>query len=134
MLSNQHRLLGEDTRHRAVRRGRGDRGHSGVGEVARGVDAGQAGFAALVDLEDDAVGPIDRGEAKRFMQACGWLVARMREQDVDRNLGAGIEHDGGAMAPVMADFGDPAIDDGYTASPEIGPNIGEYVLWISELM
>ena len=42
------------------------------------------------------------------MQACGRLVARMREQDVDRDIGAGIELDGGVMAPVMGDLGDPA--------------------------
>src|SRR5581483_11632525 len=40
VLSNQHRLLGGDTRRRAVRRCQGDRGHEGVGEVAGGVDAG----------------------------------------------------------------------------------------------
>ena len=45
------------------------------------------------------------------MQACGWLVARLREQDVDRNLGSGIEPDGGIMVPVRDDLGDPAIDD-----------------------
>src|SRR5688572_18830924 len=66
------------------------------------------------------------------MQACGWLVARMREQDVDRNLGAGIESDGGAMAPVMADFGDPAIDDRYVAARQIGPDIGRNVVTIGE--
>jgi len=64
VLSNQHRLLGEDTRHRAIRCCQGDRGHAGVGEVAGGVDAGHAGFAALVDLEGDAEGRIDRGEAQ----------------------------------------------------------------------
>ena len=37
------------------------------------------------------------------MQACGRLVARMREQDVDRDIGAGIELDGGIMRPVIAD-------------------------------
>jgi hypothetical protein len=37
---------------------------AGVGEVAGGVDAGHAGFAALVDLEGDAEGRIDRGEAQ----------------------------------------------------------------------
>ena len=64
-LSNQHRLLGEDTRHRAVRGCQGDRDHEeGVGEVTGGVDAGHAGFAALVDLEGDADGRIDRGEAQ----------------------------------------------------------------------
>jgi hypothetical protein len=41
-----------------------DRGHEGRGEVAGGVDAGHAGFAALVDLEDDAEGRIGRGEAQ----------------------------------------------------------------------
>src|SRR5688572_30014869 len=66
------------------------------------------------------------------MQACGWLVARMREQDVDRNLGAGIESDGGAMAPVMADFGDPAIDDRYVAARQIGPDIGRNVVTIGQ--
>ena len=64
VLSNQHRLLGRDTRRRAVRRCQSDRVHQGVGEVARGVNAGHAGFAALVDLEGDAEGRIDRGEAQ----------------------------------------------------------------------
>jgi hypothetical protein len=64
VLSNQHRLLGENTRHRALRRCQGDRGQEGRGEVAGGVDAGHAGFAALVDLEGDADGRIDRGEAQ----------------------------------------------------------------------
>jgi uncharacterized protein (DUF736 family) len=64
VLSNQHRLLGGDTRRRAVRRCQGDRGHEGVGEVARSVNAGHAGFAALVDLEGDAEGRVDRGEAQ----------------------------------------------------------------------
>src|SRR5438034_2147271 len=58
------------------------------------------------------------------MQACGRLGARMREQDVDRNLGAGIELDDGIMAPVMGDFGDPAIDDRYLAARQIGSDIG----------
>jgi hypothetical protein len=61
---NQHRLLGGDTRRRAVRRCQSDRGHEGVGEVACGVNAGHAGFAALVDLEGDAERRIDRGEAQ----------------------------------------------------------------------
>ena len=64
VLSNQHRLLGGDTRRRAVRCCHGYRGHEGIGEVARGVNAGHAGFAALVDLEGDAEGRIDRGEAE----------------------------------------------------------------------
>src|SRR5688572_4624514 len=66
------------------------------------------------------------------MQACGRLVARMREQDVDRDMGAGIELDGGAMAPVMGDPGDPAIDDGYGATRQIGPDIGRNVVTIGE--
>ena len=41
-----------------------DRGHEGVGEVAGGVDAGHAGLAALVDLEDDASRRIRRCEAQ----------------------------------------------------------------------
>src|SRR6266446_5366504 len=65
------------------------------------------------------------------MQACGWLVARMREQDVDRDIGAGIELDGGLMAPVMGDLGDPAVDDRYAAR-QIGPDIGRNVVTIGE--
>src|SRR5437588_2886418 len=66
------------------------------------------------------------------MEACGRLVARMREQDVDRDIGAGIEIDGGAMAPVMGDLGDPATDDRYVAAREIGPDIGWNVVTIGE--
>src|SRR6266705_2106329 len=66
------------------------------------------------------------------MQACGRLVARMREQDVDRDIGAGIELDGGAMAPVMGDFGDPALDDRYVATRQVGPDIGRNVVTIGE--
>src|SRR2546430_1684657 len=66
------------------------------------------------------------------MQTCGRLVARMREQDVDRDIGAGIELDGGAMAPVMGDLGDPALDDRYVATREIGPDIGRNVVTIGE--
>ena len=32
------------------------------------------------------------------MQTCGRLVARMREQDVDRDRGAGVEPDGGKLS------------------------------------
>ena len=64
LLSNQHRLLSEDARHRTLPGSRGDRGNEGVGEVAGGVDAGHAGFAALVDPEGDAEGRIDRGETQ----------------------------------------------------------------------
>src|SRR3954447_25067886 len=66
------------------------------------------------------------------MQACRRLVARMREQDVDRDIGAGIELDGGVMAPVMGDPGDPAIDDGYASARQIGPDIGGNVVTIGE--
>src|SRR5260221_11713643 len=66
------------------------------------------------------------------MQACGRLVARMREQDVDRDIGAGIERDGGAMAPVMGDLGYPAVDDTYVAARQIGPDIGRNVVTIGE--
>src|SRR5438067_5132027 len=66
------------------------------------------------------------------MQACGRLVARMREQDVDRDIGAGIELDGGIMAPAMGDLGDPAIDDRYVAARQIGPDIGRNVVTIGE--
>ena len=37
----------------------------------------------------------------------------MGEQDVDRDIAAGIEIDGGDMALVMGDLDDPAIDDMY---------------------
>ena len=44
------------------------------------------------------------------MQACGRLVARMGEQDVDRDIAAGIKIDGGDMALVMGDLNDPASE------------------------
>src|SRR2546429_9305003 len=66
------------------------------------------------------------------MQACGWLVARMREQDVDPDIGAGIELDGGVMAPVMGDLDEPAIDDRYFAARQIGSDIGRNVVTIGE--
>ena len=50
------------------------------------------------------------------MQVCARLGARMREQDIDRDIGAGIELDGGVMAPAMGDLDDPAIDDCRRAS------------------
>src|SRR5437660_546431 len=59
------------------------------------------------------------------MQACGRLVARMGEQDVDRHIAAGIEIDGGDMAVAMGDLDDPAIDDRYVAARQIGLDIGE---------
>ena len=50
------------------------------------------------------------------MQACGRLVARMREQDIDRDTAAGIEIDGADEGLVMGDLDDPAIDDCRRAS------------------
>jgi hypothetical protein len=66
------------------------------------------------------------------MQACGRLDARMREQDIDRDVGAGFEIDGGVMASRMGDLGDPAIDDRYLAASQIGPDIGRNVVTIGE--
>src|SRR6059036_291726 len=66
------------------------------------------------------------------MQACGRLVARMGEQDVDRDIAAGIEIDGGDMALVMGDLDDPAIDDRYVAARQIGLYIGRNVVTIGE--
>src|SRR5439155_21667132 len=66
------------------------------------------------------------------MQACGRLVARMREEDVDRYIGAGIELDGGVMAPAMGDLDDPAIDDRYVAARQIGADSGRNVVTSGE--
>src|SRR5579864_7998363 len=66
------------------------------------------------------------------MQACGRLVARMGEQDVDRDIAAGIEIDVGVMAPVMGDLDDPAIDDKYLAALQIGLNIWRNVMTVGE--
>src|SRR6266542_6592417 len=66
------------------------------------------------------------------MQACGWLVARMREQDVDGDIRAGIELDGRAMAPAMDDLDDPAIDDRYVAARQIGPDTGRNIVTSGE--
>src|SRR5581483_10291072 len=66
------------------------------------------------------------------MQACGRLVARMGEQDVDRDIAADIEIDGGDMALVMSDLDDPAIDDRYVAARQIGLDIGRNVVTIGE--
>src|SRR6476660_6590369 len=66
------------------------------------------------------------------MQACGRLVARMGEQDVDRDTAAGIEIDGGDMALVMGDLDDPAIDDRYVAARQIGLDVGRNVVTIRE--
>src|SRR3954465_15872994 len=66
------------------------------------------------------------------MQACGRLVARLGEQDVDPEIAASIEIDGGDMAPLMGDLGDTAIDDTYVAARQIGPDIGWNVVTIGE--
>src|SRR6266498_6024343 len=66
------------------------------------------------------------------MQDCERLVARMREQDVDSDIAAGLEIDGGDMALVMGDLDDPAIDDRYVAARQIGPDIGRNVVTIGE--
>src|SRR5204862_202682 len=66
------------------------------------------------------------------MQVCGRLVARMGEQDVDRNIAAGIEIDGGDMALVMGGLDDPAIYDRYGAARQIGLDIGRDVVTIGE--
>jgi len=66
------------------------------------------------------------------MQACGRLVARMGEQDVDRDIATGIEIDGGGMAPVIGDLGDSALYDRYVATRQIGPDIGRNVVTIGE--
>ena len=60
------------------------------------------------------------------MQACGRLVARIGEQDFDRDIAAGIEIDGGDMAPVMGDLDDPAINDRYAAARQIGLDWGGF--------
>lgn len=66
------------------------------------------------------------------MQACGRLVARMGKQDVDPDIAAGIEIDGGDMALVMADLDDPTIDDRYVAMRQVGLDIRRNVMTISE--
>ena len=66
------------------------------------------------------------------MQACGRLVARMGEQDVDRDIATGLDIDGTDMALAMGDLDDPAIDDRYVAARQIGPNIGRDVVTVGE--
>src|SRR3954463_493611 len=66
------------------------------------------------------------------MQACGRLVAWMGEQDVDRDIAAGIEIDSADMALVMGDLDDPAIDERYVAARQIGLDIGRNVMTIGE--
>src|SRR6185295_18940191 len=66
------------------------------------------------------------------MQPCRRLVARMGEQDIDRDIAAGIEIDGGDVALVMGDLDDPAIDQRYVAARQIGLDIGRNVVTIGE--
>src|ERR1043165_3586711 len=66
------------------------------------------------------------------MQACGRLGGGVREQNVERATGAGIELDRGAMAPVTGDPGDPAINDRYVAAGQIGADIRCNVVTIGE--
>src|SRR5579872_3100119 len=56
----------------------------------------------------------------------------MREQDVDRDIGAGVEPDGGVMGPALGDPSDPAIDDGYITARQIGSDIGRNIVTIGE--
>lgn len=130
--SSEHRLLGEDTRHRALPCCRSDRGHSGVGEVASGVNAWHAGFAALIGLEGDAGWRIDRGEAQCVMKACGRPGTGMREEDIDRDSGAVIESDGGLMAFITENFHDLAFNDGFVSADEVGSDIGCDVVTIGK--
>ncbi len=58
------------------------------------------------------------------MKACGRLIARMREQDVDCDIEADIELDSGIAVPVTSDPGDPAIKDRYLSPRQIGPDVG----------
>ena len=62
------------------------------------------------------------------MEVCGRLVARKGEQDVDRHIAAGIEVDGGAIAPAMGDLVGPPIDDSDVAARKIGPDVGRNVV------
>lgn len=94
--------------------------------------AGHAGFAALVGLECDTGWHIDRGEAKCVMKACGRPSTWMREEDIDCDIGAGIEPDGSTMAPVTCDFGDPAINERYLTGRKIGSYFGGDVVTIAE--
>src|SRR5205814_6905275 len=50
----------------------------------------------------------------------------------DRDIGAGIELDGGVMAVVMGDPGDPVVEDRYVAARQIGPDIWRNVVPIGE--
>ncbi|AFN30913.1 hypothetical protein A225_1121 [Klebsiella michiganensis E718] len=130
--SSEHRLLGEDTRHRALPCCRSDRGHSRVGEVASGVDAWLAGFAALIGLEYEAGWRINRGETQGLMQTCGWPGTGMCEEDIDRDSGAVIESDGGLMAFITENFHDLAFNDGFVSADEVGLDFGCDVVTIGK--
>src|SRR5689334_3520164 len=56
----------------------------------------------------------------------------MGEQDVDRDIAAGIEIDGGDIALVMGDLDNPAIDDRYVAVRQIGLDLGRNVVTVGE--
>ncbi len=56
----------------------------------------------------------------------------MCEQDIDCDIGAGIDFDGGTMAPVTCDFSDPAINERYLAGRQIGTYVGGDVVTIAE--
>src|SRR5688572_20928412 len=60
------------------------------------------------------------------------LVARLGEQDVDRDFAAGIEIDGGDMAFLIGDLHDPASDDSDVAARHIGLDIRRNVTTIGE--
>ena len=66
------------------------------------------------------------------MQACGRLVAGMGEQDVDRDILAGIKIDGANFAFVVGNLHDPAIDDRDLAARQIGLDFGRNVVTIGE--
>lgn len=66
------------------------------------------------------------------MQACGRLVARMGEEDVDRDIALGIEIDGSDMALLMGDLDDPAKGDRYVAARQIGLDIGRNVVTVGQ--
>lgn len=93
-----------------------------AGKTSRGRTV--SGFAAPVGLEGDAGWRIDCGKAQCVMKACGRLIARMREQDVDCDIEADIELDSGIAVPVTSDPGDPAIKDRYLSPRQIGPDAG----------
>src|SRR6185437_9535108 len=52
--------------------------------------------------------------------------------DVDRDIGAGIDLDGGGMTPFMGDPDDPAINDWYVATRQIGADIERNIVSIGK--